>query len=225
MQKCPQLHGDGLARRLQELASQERCTTAEFLIRLAEAEAEQLHLRMGYDSLKSYCVEVLHFSESAARMRVHAARVVRKFPDLLDAILEGALHLSAIRLLSAHLTETNVRELIVDATHKSENEIELMLVRRFPRTEVLRLDDGVSPQVVVPQAELEEGRSARSVDALPKPVPAKIAPLTIARFKLEVSIDAETEEDLRARISSDTPSLPGMFPKCSSARSSTCEDI
>jgi len=198
MRNCQELHGDALDRRLHELAAQDRCTTAELLVRLAAAEAEHLHLRKGYDSLKAYCVEALLFSEDAARRRVHAAHVVRAYPAMLGAVEDGRLHLTAIHLLAPHLSPSNVHELIEAAAHKTKAEIEIELVRRYPRAEALRLDDGVLAQVIVPQRADAEGRALARMDLLPDPRPASVAPITVARFLLEVSIDAETEDDLRA---------------------------
>ena len=190
------LSDDVLTRRLAELAAQHRATTAQLLAHLAEVEARHLHLRAGYDSMKAYCIGELHFSEDAARKRVHAAHVAREFPALFEAVADGRLHLTAVRMLSAHLTPGNVDDLIDAASHKSESEIELVLARRFPRAEVLRLDDGVSPQVVVSQGEDPVGCAARRTE-LPPPAPARIAPITVERYTLQVTIDSATHEKLR----------------------------
>jgi 5-methylcytosine-specific restriction endonuclease McrA len=190
------LSDDVLIRRLAELAAQHRATTAQLLAHLAEVETRHLHLRAGYDSMKAYCVGELHFSEDAARKRVHAAHVAREFPVLFEAVADGRLHLTAIRILAAHLSPANVDELVEEATHKTNSEIELLLARRFPQAEVLRLDDGVSPQVVAPQSAIAIG-CAPGRTQLPAPAPAKIAPITVERYTLQVTIDAETHEKLR----------------------------
>src|SRR5690348_6344056 len=119
MQKSRDLDDEALLRRIAELATLNHCTTAELLVHLAEAEARQLHLRKGYDSMKTYCVEVLHFSEDAARRRVHASRVVRTYPALVEAVADGRLHLTAVHLLAAHLSPANVNDLIEVATHRT----------------------------------------------------------------------------------------------------------
>ena len=51
-------------------------------------------------------------------------------------VAEGRLHLSAISLLAPHLTPANAAELMAEATHKSKAEVELIIARRFPRSDV-----------------------------------------------------------------------------------------
>src|SRR5690349_22104365 len=94
------LEDDVLVRRLAELVACDRKTTAQLLAHLAEVEARQIHLRAGYDSMKAYCVEVLHFSDEAARMRVYAAHVARDYPALFEAIADGRIHLTAVTMLA-----------------------------------------------------------------------------------------------------------------------------
>ena len=190
------LRDDVLLRRLAELATQDRATTAQLLAHLAEVEARHLHLRAGYDSLKAYCVGELHFSEDGARKRVHAAHVAREFPALFAAVADGRLHLTAINLIASHLTPANVDELIDAVTHKTRADIELEIVRRFPQAEALRLDDGVSPQVVAPQGPDAVGCAPERTQLPPAP-PPRIAPFTVERFSLQVTIEAGTLEKLR----------------------------
>jgi hypothetical protein len=190
------LADDVLLRRLADLVRQDRLTTAQLLAHLAEVEVRHLHLRAGYDSMKAYCVGELRFSDEAARMRVYAAHVARNHPALFDAVADGKLTLTAVTLLASHLNPANVDELIEAATHKTRSEIELELARRFPMAEALRLDDGVSPQVVVPQEPDAVGRGLNRVQ-LPPAAPARIAPITVERYTLQVTIDAETHEKLR----------------------------
>ena len=204
MQELKDVHDDALLRRAKELAAQDHRTTAELLEHLAEIELRRLHLKLGYDSMKAYCVREFHYSESAARRRIHAANVARKFPILFDAVADGRLHLSAIIVLAPYLTAANADKLIAAAAHKGKEQIEVELARRFPQAESLRLDDGLSPQVVVRQrlnvepCALERTVSERP-DASPQPksVPARLAPITIERYSLQVTIDAETHDELR----------------------------
>jgi hypothetical protein len=62
-------------------------------------------------------------SEDAAVRRVGAARLVRKFPRLLDAVAAGELHLTGLLLLGPHLTRENFGDVIARARHRSKKEI------------------------------------------------------------------------------------------------------
>jgi hypothetical protein len=196
-----QLEDDVLLRRLAALVAQDRRTTAALLAHVAEVDDRHLYLKMGFDSMQAYCVRELHMSDAAARRRIHAAHTARRFPPLLDAVADGRLHLSAIALLSARFTTTNVDELIAAATHKTVGEIERLLVERWPQAEELRLDDGVIPQVVVPQRQDAVPRFLKSVvpESLSKgpAVRTEIAPLSPERFTVHMSIEKVTHDKLR----------------------------
>jgi 5-methylcytosine-specific restriction endonuclease McrA len=64
----------------------------------------------------------------SAFRRVAAARIVRRFPALLDAVASGELHLTGVLLLGPHLTESNLVEVLSRAKYRTKREI-LRLVR------------------------------------------------------------------------------------------------
>jgi len=113
---------------LSTLVARARRITAEVLAHIAEVDERRLYAPAGYPSMFAYCVDELHLSEDAAGRRIHAARAARRFPALLDALEDGRLHLTALCVLAAHLTEDNVERLVAAATHKSRAEIEEWLV-------------------------------------------------------------------------------------------------
>ena len=77
-----------LLRSLARLVVQHRATTAAMLAHIAEVDARRLYAPAGYPSMHWYCVRELKLSDDAAFKRIHAARVARKFPAILEA-LEG----------------------------------------------------------------------------------------------------------------------------------------
>ena len=60
----------------------------------------------------AFCVGEFHLCEQAAFKRIRAAHAARRFPEILEALEDGRLHLSAVVLLSPHLTEETGAELI-----------------------------------------------------------------------------------------------------------------
>jgi hypothetical protein len=83
---------------------------ASLLGHLAEVEARGIHRTRACPSLYVYCVYELRFSEDEAFRRVSAARLVRRFPALLDAVAAGELHLTGLLMLGPHLTSENLGE-------------------------------------------------------------------------------------------------------------------
>src|SRR5258705_13286988 len=117
--------------------------------------------------MHAYCVGELHYSDGATYKRINAARAARNFPILFDAVAEGRLNLSGIVTLAKHLRPENVRDLVAAATHKTREEIELMLAQRFPRPNLPERVHPIAPSPLVPSlqsfaapmAELSPGKA------------------------------------------------------------------
>ena len=73
------LTDDQLIDALKRCARDERNATARLIAHLAEMDARQLHLSLGFSSLFAYCREVLLLSEAAACKRIEVARAARTF--------------------------------------------------------------------------------------------------------------------------------------------------
>ena len=100
-------------------AGRERSGSADLLADIADVEERQSYLRAGYPSLLAWCVGRLKLCDQAAKKRIRAARAARRFPAIFPAVDEGRLHLTAVVLLAAHLTEHNAEELLAAATDKT----------------------------------------------------------------------------------------------------------
>ncbi len=99
-----------LLARVKHLAQREREATASLIAHLAELDERRLYLAEGCSSRFTYCTQLLHLSEHAAYGRIEAARAVRRFPVILERLAEGAVTLTAVGLLAAHLTPENHRK-------------------------------------------------------------------------------------------------------------------
>jgi hypothetical protein len=96
---------------------------AAMLAHLGEVEARGLHRTRACSSLYAYCIYELRLSEDAAVRRVTAARLARKFPELLEAVASGELHLTGLLMLGPHLTRENLRDVMARAKHRTKKEI------------------------------------------------------------------------------------------------------
>jgi len=120
------------------LARSERSHQADLLVRIAEIDHRRLYLPAGYPTMSAYCVGELGFSEDKAGKRIQAARTALRFPVLFEALDDGRLELTAIRLLAPHLTEENVDELVAKAAacHRM-SDIQVLLAQRFAEPDLL----------------------------------------------------------------------------------------
>jgi hypothetical protein len=118
------------------LAARERETTAELVAHLAELETRRLHLAAGYSSMFAYCRDVLLLSEDAAGNRITAARTARRFPLVLELLAQGVVSLTAVRLLSPHLTVENHADVLASARGLRTAQIEEIVARLAPKADV-----------------------------------------------------------------------------------------
>lgn len=100
---------------------------AMLLAHLAEVEARGIHRERACSSLYTYCIYELRFSEDAAFRRVSAARLVKRFPVLYDAIANGELHLTGLLMLGPQLTVENHLEVLGRAKHRTKKELGKLL--------------------------------------------------------------------------------------------------
>ncbi|HEY8146808.1 MAG TPA: hypothetical protein VIG06_29210 [Kofleriaceae bacterium] len=211
-----EMDDDRVLERIEALVRRSNEMTAELLGYLTEVEERRLHLREACSSLFAFCVERLHMSESAAGKRITAARVARRFPAVLEMIARGEIHLTAVNMLAAHLTEENHAALLGRARHRSKREIEKLVAEVAPRPDV-RSRVVALPQRAATQASpmLPDGgqggqggpeggqgapeRVERAPERVPPEVrarPAVVAPLSPRRYELRVTIDEETHDAL-----------------------------
>ena len=192
-------------------AAAERESQSKLLVDIAEIDARKVYREAGYDSIHSYCVQELGLSEKAAFHRIWVARVAWQFPCVLAALAEGRLHMSAVRVLAAHLTKENAEELAEAATHKTTQEIAELVTQRFPRPQepTLALRVAAGEQTVAPTEPTEDEMSDRKpsdqhplggvemTSPCSQETPcARLVPMP-ERFPLKVGLRRETHEKLR----------------------------
>jgi hypothetical protein len=221
------LDSNALARRLSELAGEEREVQVDFLLHLAEFEARRAYVELGYPSLWSYSLEVLHLREGAAGRRIRAMRVLVRFPRLEGALRDGRLSLSTIVALGPVMTDENVDALLARAAYRTKREVEEIVVSLQPRAApapglrrlparapafeptTLALEvRAAAPEVSVPSAEDRDAEPAIAASAAegvaPRtpPVerrrPADFEPVAQDRWSLRATVDRAFKDDLES---------------------------
>jgi 5-methylcytosine-specific restriction endonuclease McrA len=121
---------------LRRLVCADHKLSARLLEHLGEVDARGLYREYAYASMFAYCVEELHMSEAEAYLRIHAARLGRQFPLIVQLFAQGSLHLTAIKLLGPHLTPDNHVHVLARASGKGKREIELLVAALAPKPDV-----------------------------------------------------------------------------------------
>jgi hypothetical protein len=127
------LDSAALARRLAQLAGDERAVQAEFLVHLEELDRRKGWAEAGYGSLWEWCLKVLHLREGATARRISAMRVLRRFPQLAECVRDGRLCLCTMALLGPVLDHDNVADLVERAAFKTRSEVERLVASLAPR--------------------------------------------------------------------------------------------
>jgi hypothetical protein len=130
------LSNEVLDRQLPTTAARSREVTAELLAYIAEFDERKRFLPAAYESMLAYCIGELRLSRDEAKQRLHIARAGRACPGVFEALEQGRIHLTGLRLLAPHLTPENADDLLSAATDKSKEEIEQLLAERSPRLDV-----------------------------------------------------------------------------------------
>ena len=198
-----------LLNEVKRLAASEREATADLIRSLAEVKARQLHLAMGYSSMFGYCTQALYLSEHAYA-RIAAAKVATQFPVVMDLLIEGAITLTTVTLLGRHLTDENHVALLESARHKSKADVEMLVAALHPQPDVpssVRKLPAPKHQAAATApliSEVAEAITTASPQATTEeppisPPPARTVVRAIApeRYKLQVTIAAETRAKLR----------------------------
>jgi hypothetical protein len=213
-----------LVRDLEALAAQDREHLAKLLAHIGEVHARKLYRGAAQPSMYAYCVNVLHFSEDAAGRRIHVAGVARRIPMLFDAIAEGRVHLTGACLIAAHLTPENADDLLARVTHKTKEQIQVVVARLAPRADLPEriapiTEPSGAPVAVAPMTQLAQ--VVANIDALSalaqmeavapespqapcvteamanvaQPArPARVTPLAPERYGVQFTMDQETRE-------------------------------
>src|SRR5262249_58277833 len=121
------LDDDALAVKVKRLAGAEREATVALILHLAEFDRRQLYRGAGFRSLFQYCVEVLRLSEDAASNRIAAARMARRYPEIVDRLVAGSLSATTVRLIAKRATLENSPALIEAATGKTTRDEDELL--------------------------------------------------------------------------------------------------
>jgi hypothetical protein len=100
-------------------------------------------------------VDELHMSEDTAYKRIQAARAARDFPEILDRLEDGRLHLTAVVILKPHLTRENAAELLDAGSHRTKSELEHVLAACVPEG---RRADGVGGCAGAARCRVRESR-------------------------------------------------------------------
>ena len=156
---------DDLFATVQRLTVRSNIALADLLVHLGEVERRGIHRSRACASLYTYCIYELRMSEDSAYRRSKAARLVREYPELHNAIAKGEIHLTGVLMIGPHLGGERHAEILRRARFRSKRELLRLIAEIDPKPEVLALVEPIGP------APVGRATHAAFVEALSGPVP------------------------------------------------------
>src|SRR6185295_18179382 len=120
-------------------------TTSSKREHLGEVERRGIHRSRACASLYTYCIYELRMSEDAAFRRSKAARFVREYPELRDAIAKGEIHLTGVLIIGPHLGGERHAEILRRAKFRSKRELTRLVAEIDPKPELPALVEPIGP--------------------------------------------------------------------------------
>src|SRR4051812_44839896 len=161
------LSNDDLFVIVQRLTARSNVTLADLLAHLGEVERRGIHRLRACASLYSYCIYELRMSEDAAYRRSKAARLVRQYPELHDAVAKGEIHLTGVLMIGPHLGGERHAEILRRARFRSKRELLRLIAEIDPKPEVAARVEPIGP------APTGRATYAKYMDALSGPAPRR----------------------------------------------------
>jgi hypothetical protein len=204
-----------LMQRVQALLARDHRTCALLLAHLGEVDARGLYRNASYSSMFGYCIGALHMSESEAALRIRVARLARQYPEVLNHVERGELHLSALRVLAPVLDDNNHGQLLRSAVHKTKAEVEALvaelapkpdapqLVRKLPAPKPVAQSDSEQPDLLSTSCLPNVMTAAPMPVAAPprrpaaRPAKAPVTPLGQERYRIQLTASQALHDKLK----------------------------
>ena len=225
--------------RLHDLLARERVAMADFLLTVADFDAKSLWLDLGYASLFDYLHRELGLSKASTFLRASAARLLQRFPEVIEPLRDGRLCLSSMGELAKALTPENKDEVLPRFFHLSKREAKAVAAairpdEAPPRREVvtaIRLWAVLPPAPCAPPTQGPAGdasfslgvvrpdeldpASTQPAPASPRPAPtlapppSTIEPLTAELVRIHLTADKRLAEKLERAKDALSHARPG----------------
>jgi hypothetical protein len=193
------------SRRLADLLLRKHGCMADFLVALAAFDREGTYRALGFANVFDYLQRELGLSRGSAHYRKVAARLVAKFPEVVEPLRDGRLCITSILALAKAMTGENRAEVLPMFFHRSKQEAKELLAELrpaavVPRREVVTREpvtERIAPAKVQPVERPDVGRLAtapRTVAVEPLTADLRRLHLTVSREFLELLEKAKAGE-------------------------------
>jgi 5-methylcytosine-specific restriction endonuclease McrA len=202
------------SRHLADLLRREHVALADFLVALSEFDRAGAYRKLGYANVFDYLLRELKLSRGAAHYRKVAARLVARFPEVVEPLRDGRLCLSSLVPLAKVMTEANRAEVLPRFFHCSKQEAMQVAVDIVPAAVIPRktVVTEIRPPVKSMTSPVHPGElSAPAPAAVTARDPARtvVEPLTSTMSRLHLTVSRVFVGKLRKARAGQSHVQPG----------------
>jgi 5-methylcytosine-specific restriction endonuclease McrA len=179
------------SRRLADLLHREHLALADFLVALSGFDRAGACRTLGFANVFDYLLRELKLSRGAAHYRKVAARLVARFPEVVEPLRDGRLCLTSIVELAKVMTEANRAEALPRFFHCSKQEAKQVAVEIMPAAVVPRrtVVTEIPPPAKSTTSPVHPGElSATSPVPAREPARTVVEPLTSTMSRLHLTV-------------------------------------
>ncbi len=178
-----------------ELLRKERGALADLLVSLAQFDERALYRELGFATFFDYLHRELRLSRGSAHYRQVAARLVVRFPEIVEPLRDGRLCLTTVIVLARVMTEANRHEVLPRFFGLSRQEaeqvaVEIRPVEVVPRRTVVTEAPVATPAALPVTVTANVKEYSRSIVEL-APARTLVEPLTPRETRMHVTVSPE----------------------------------
>ena len=184
------------SRHLSTLLRHEQGAMADFLVALADFDRRMLWRELGHSCLFYFLQRELRLSDGAAHFRKVAARLIQRFPEVIEPLREGKLCITSIVELARVMTLENREEMLPRFFHMSKRQAKAVAAAILPVVVIPRRE--VVTEVRLAEFRPDETPPSRTGPEAPRALPARVEPLTANDHRLHMTVSSQFLEKLEA---------------------------
>ncbi len=192
------------SRNLSNLLRHEQGAMADFLVALADFDRRGLSRELGHSCLFYYLQRELKLSDGAAHFRKVAARLIQRFPEVVEPLREGKLCLTSIVELARVMTPENRKDALPRFFHVSKRQAKAVAASILPAAVIPRREVVTGVRAVVrPEVRPADFRPDETPPTSPEPEgrpapPMRVEPLTANESRIHLTVSNQFLEKLEA---------------------------
>jgi len=185
---------------------------ADFLVALADFDRQLIWVQLGHASVFYYLHRDLKLSKGAAHYRKVAARLIQKFPEVVEPLRDGRLCITSVVELARVITPENSADVLPRFFHRSKQEAKAVAVEICPAAVVPRREVATKVATELPRAApFHPGETPLTAQPAPAPPEHRdsIEPLTPNLRRLHMTVSKQFIDKLDAARKGQGHAQPG----------------